>query len=141
MSKLTPGAFGTERQKPSAPVRPPGPVLGDREPLVSLTATLGAAHDDNVGTFATHRRARHMPRLRLVCSPREQGEVAAGTARVERHHHIDRSVHRERRQPNALQGVPHPGSGDAFRAMLGATRRGFRVRRSASLIRLLAAQP
>jgi hypothetical protein len=61
------------------------------------------------------------------------GRDAAG---VERHHHMDGSVHRERRQPNALQGVPRPGSGDEFRAMVGATRRGFRMRGSASLIGL-----
>ena len=62
-------------------------------------------------------------------SPRPERD----TAGVERHHHVDSAVHRERRSPRALQGVPRAGSGGAFCPMVGATRRGFRVPRSASL--------
>ena len=54
-------------------------------------------------------------------------------AGVERHHHMDSAVRPERWSPSALQGVPRPGGGGGFRAMVGGTRRGFRIRRSASL--------
>ena len=54
-------------------------------------------------------------------------------AGVERHHHMDSAVRPERWSSSALQGVPRPGGGGGFRAMVGGTRRGFRIRRSASL--------
>ena len=56
MPELTLGAVGTERQKPPAPVRPPRPVLRDREPLVRLEPALGAAHDaQGLGTAPVRR--------------------------------------------------------------------------------------
>ena len=45
MPELAIGARRTERQKRPATVRPPCPLLRDREPLVRLEAALGAAHD------------------------------------------------------------------------------------------------
>lgn len=56
--KLTLRAHRTERHQPPVPVRPPRPVLRDREPPVSLHAACGAGDKTRL-TLSSGRRSEH----------------------------------------------------------------------------------
>lgn len=78
MPKLALRALRTERQEPTASVRPPCPVLGNRESLVRLDAALGAHDNGQLGHAGRGRRLQHGVRSLLRLHSKHEGRAALG---------------------------------------------------------------